>query len=82
MGTPGLLLSVSCVWVKECVNGARGRASGLRTQRSRGWEGAPFLFVKEMAKIIIARSRTNSLLKSAMSCSNFPVGGLRKEKRI
>lgn len=35
-----------------------------------------------MAKIIIARSGTNSLLKSAVSCSNFPVGGLRKEKRI
>lgn len=45
-------------------------------------QGALVLFVEEMAKIFMSRSGTNSLLKCAMSCSNFPVGELKKEKRI
>lgn len=55
-------------------------ADGSRAPMSG--KGALFLLVKEMAKIIISRSGTNSLLKFAVSCSNFPVGELRKEKRI
>lgn len=55
------------------VYGSRGPVSG---------KGALFLLVGEMAKIIMSRSGTNSLLKFAVSRSDFPVGELRKEKRI
>lgn len=60
----------------------RERVYGLWIQRSHVWERGPLPTVKEMAKIVISRSGTNSLRKFAVSYSNPPVAELRKEKRI
>lgn len=65
-----------------CTLTGEERVYGLWMRRSCVWEGGPLPACQRKAKIIISRSGTNSLLEFAVSCSDFPGGELRKEKRI